>query len=293
MHEHATRFGRAQHLLGIVGYPSSDSRTTGVIVLNAGLVHRVGPFRMHVQMTRRLNACGFPTLRFDLSTVGDSGASNESQSREQQVRSDVSSAMALLRKQAGCSRFVLIGLCSGAQNAHLVAQGDEAVAGAVFLDGYAYPTAGFKVRHYLPRLLDPSRVLRALARRLQPPAAAAASTGSQFRVEFPPQARVRDELAGMVQRGLKLCFIYSGGASWYFNHQRQFGECYGRTLAAHPGISVSFLGEVDHTYILADDRRRLLDTIEHWLCLHFPQVARDELPEPAIARAPAYASQLR
>lgn len=281
MDEHAARFGRTHHLLGIVGRPSCDPSTTGVIVLNAGLVHRIGPFRLHVQMTRQLNACGFPTLRFDLSTLGDSGASGEVLSREQQVRSDVSSAMALLREKTGCSRFVLIGLCSGAQNAHLVAQGHEAVVGAVFLDGYAYPSTGFKLRHYLPRLLNPARVFRFLARRLRP---AAPSNGPLFQVEFPPRVRVRDELASMLQRGLKLCFIYSGGAS-YFNHQRQFGECYGRTLAAHPGLSVSFLKKVDHTYILADDRKRLIDTIESWLCLHFPQRAPQERAEPAAAQA--------
>ena len=270
MHERASRFGRASHLIGICGLPSFDARDTGVIVLNAGLVHHVGPFRLHVQLTRRLNASGFPTLRFDLSTLGDSGASGESMSREQQVRCDVADAMALLREQAGCSRFVLIGLCSGAQNAHLVAHDNEAVAGAVFLDGYAYRSAGFKLRHYLPRLLNPARVARHLARRLR---ATASSSGSGFQVEFPPQARVRSELAQMLQRGLKLCFIYSGGATWYFNHRRQFGECYGRALATHPGVSVSFLKEVDHTYILAGDRRRLLDGIESWLCTHFPQLA--------------------
>ena len=84
----------------------------------------------------------------------------------------------------------------------------------------------------------------------------------------------------MLGRGLKLCFIYSGGASWYFNHRRQFGECYGHALASHPGISVSFLKEVDHTYILVDDRRRLLDMIEAWLCSQFPETmaTRESLP---------------
>ena len=269
MHEHATRFGRANHLIGIAGLPSPDARSTGVIVLNAGLVHRVGPFRLHVEMARQLAARGFPTLRFDLSTLGDSGASSESLSREQQARSDVADAMALLREQAGCSRFVLIGLCSGAQNAHLVAHSNEAVAGAVFLDGYAYRSTGFKLRHYLPRLLNPARVVRHLARRLQPAPPAAAGFG----VEVPPQAQVREELAGMLQRGLKLCFIYSGGATGYFNHRCQFRECYGRAVAAHPGVSVSFLKDVDHTYILVGDRRRLLDSIESWLCTHFPETA--------------------
>jgi pimeloyl-ACP methyl ester carboxylesterase len=280
MHEQATRFGRANHLIGITGLPWADARSTGVILLNAGLVHRVGPFRMHVELARQLNARGFPTLRFDLSTLGDSGASGESLSREQQVCSDVADAMALLRRQAGCSRFVLVGLCSGAQNAHLVAHGNEAVAGAVFLDGYAYRSTGFKLRHYLPRLLNPARVARHLARRLQ----AARPAGSGFQVEFPPQERVREELACMLERGLKLCFVYSGGSSWYFNHRRQFAECYGRALATHPGVTVSFRKEVDHTYILAGDRRRLIDDIEGWLCTHFPQ--------PAVARETRQAAAL-
>ncbi|SEJ03011.1 alpha/beta hydrolase [Frateuria terrea] len=273
MHEQAARFGRANHLTGITGLPSADARSTGVIVLNAGLVHRIGPFRLHVELSRQLNARGFPTLRFDLSTLGDSGASGESLAREQQVRSDVADAMALLRKQAGCSRFVLIGLCSGAQNAHLVAHSSEAVAGAVFLDGYAYRSTGFKLRHYLPRLLNPARVARHLARHVGRRLRAAPAAGPGFQVEFPPQARVRDELTIMLERGLKLYFIYSGGSSWYFNHRRQFGECYGRALADHPGVTVSFRREVDHTYILVGDRRRLLDDIESWLCTHFPQLA--------------------
>lgn len=267
MHEHACRFGRANHLVGVSGVPAVAIRDVGVIVLNAGLVHRVGPFRLHVEMTRRLNARGYPTLRFDLSTVGDSSASSAALSREQQVHNDVADAMALLREQAGCKRFVLVGLCSGAQNAHLVAHLDEAVAGAIFLDGYAYRTIGFRLRYYLPRLLDPTRVLRHLARRLRPSRPA---EEFEFRVEFPPQARVRGELANMLERGLKLCFIFSGGASWYFNHHRQFGECYGRELAGHPGVSVCLLKQADHTYVLVDDRKRLLDTIERWLDGHFP-----------------------
>ncbi len=72
MQEQAFRFGRAQHLVGIAGMPISVARdAVGIIVHNAGLVHRIGPFRLHVEMTRRLNARGYPTLRFDLSTIGD------------------------------------------------------------------------------------------------------------------------------------------------------------------------------------------------------------------------------
>ncbi|WP_449429504.1 alpha/beta fold hydrolase [Rhodanobacter umsongensis] len=267
MQEHAYRFGRARHLVGMVGLPPSLSGDIGVIVLNAGLVHRIGPFRLHVEMTRRLNACGYPTLRFDLSTLGDSGASNESQSREEQVRADAANAMALLGERAGCTRFVLIGLCSGAVNAHRVACTDARIVGAIFLDGYAYRTLGYRIRHYLPRMLNPARVVRFLTRRLH---AAVQQVGVPvFGVDFPPAAQVRDDLEDMLKRDLKLCFIYSGGASKYFNHLRQFRECFG-PVGTHPNVSVSFLKEADHTYILAVDRTRLLGLIEDWLHRNLP-----------------------
>jgi hypothetical protein len=267
MREHAFRFGRAHHMVGVAGLPAANAHAVGVIVLNAGLVHRIGPFRLHVELTRRLNACGYPTLRFDLSTVGDSGASGESQTRAQQVCADVHDAVALLNRQSGCTRVVLVGLCSGAQNAHAAACIDESVAGAIFLDGYAYRTFGYRVRHYLPRLFDTGRWLRAFAQRRNP--ATAHSTEPVFSVAPLPQKVVRADFASMLDRGMKLCLIYSGGISNYFNHARQFRECFGRVIT-RSGVSTRFVGEADHTYILTGDRNGLLDDIERWLSNNFP-----------------------
>lgn len=266
MREQAFRFGRADHLVGIAGLPSAAGEAVGVIVLNAGLVHRVGPFRMNVELTRRLAAAGYPTLRFDLSTLGDSGATGEALSRIEQVRADVADAMDLLARQAGCRRFVLAGLCSGAQNAHTVACTEQRVAGVVFLDGYAYRTFGHRLRHYLPRLLSLRRIVRFLARRQRDEPAAEALA---FDVEVPPRGRVRAEIADMLERGLRLSFIYSGGISKYFNHARQFGECFG-ALSRHPAVSVAYLAETDHTFVLAGDRARLVDRVQAWLEQQFP-----------------------
>lgn len=275
MFEQVFRFGRANHLIGIAGVPPAATSPVGVIVLNAGMVHRIGPFRLNVEMTRRLNACGYPTLRFDLSTIGDSGSSGESQTRTQQVCADVDDAMCLLSQQADCRRFVLVGLCSGAQNAHTVAKTDDKVAGVIFLDGYAFRTFGYRVRYYLPRLLDPARWMRRFTRKLPPPRAAGAEP--TFSVAVLPQAVVRRDLAGMLDRGLKLYLIYSGGINLYFNHLRQFRECFGPVIN-RPGISTSFNHQADHTYILADDRHRLLDSVEHWLTLNFPITTADTSP---------------
>jgi pimeloyl-ACP methyl ester carboxylesterase len=269
MGEHAFRFGRARHLVGIAGVPDAPVGDIGVVVLNAGLVHRIGPFRLHVDMTRRLNTLGYPTMRFDLSTLGDSTASSESQTRMQQVCGDVDDAMTLLAEQSGCKRFVLVGLCSGAQNVHTVACTDPKVVGAVFLDGYAYRTLGYRVRHYLPRLFDVGRWRRMLGRRQDTPKAS--DPEPVFAVTPSPRAVVRADFASMLDRGLKLCLIYSGGISNYFNHARQFRECFGRVIT-RPGVSTDFMSECDHTYILTGDRDRLLSRIERWLSLNFPVV---------------------
>lgn len=269
MSERAFRFGRAQHLVGIAGLPERAPGPIGVIVLNAGLVHRVGPFRLSVDMTRRLNSLGYPTLRFDMSTIGDSGATGESQTRVQQVCGDVDDAMALLQQQAGCSRFVLIGLCAGAEKAHTVARDRSShakVTGVVFLDGFAYRTLGFKLRHYLPRVFNPGKLMRWLARRSR---RGGDGDGPAFSVAPLPQNVVSEDLRDMVERGLKLCMIYSGGINMYFNHVRQFRECFGSVMAS-PAVSTRYIEETDHTYVLADDRRHLLDHIEAWLCRNFP-----------------------
>ena len=153
--ERIHRFGRSQHLVGVVGQPAQgDAAAPGIIVLNTGLVHRVGPFRMHVELTRRLNALGYPTLRMDLSTMGDSGASAEAMTREDQVRADVRDAIELMRRETACTRFILLGLCRGAQSAHVAASTETGIAGVVFLDGFIYRTLGFRIRHYLPRLFQ-------------------------------------------------------------------------------------------------------------------------------------------
>jgi hypothetical protein len=267
MSEQAFRFGQARHLVGIVGLPAMIEQGVGVILLNAGMVYRIGPFRLHVELARRLNAMGYPTLRFDLSTVGDSAASGKLLARPDQVAADVGDAMDLLKQQSGCTRFVLFGLCSGAQNAHSVAQVDARVAGALFLDGYGHRTLGQRLRHYLPRLFKPAVWRQWLGRRRGPAAARAAEP--VFGVEPLPPRVVRRQLADMLGRGLKLDFVYSGGVARYFNHIRQFRECFGR-LAGHPGVSVSHFREADHTYVLSGDRQRLVEHVAQWMARHFP-----------------------
>src|SRR5689334_20064244 len=69
--ENAIVFGGDVRLVGIVTTPAETrADRTGVILLNAGVVHRVGPNRLYVTLARRLAQAGLTVLRFDHSGIG-------------------------------------------------------------------------------------------------------------------------------------------------------------------------------------------------------------------------------
>lgn len=62
-------------LVGVLSRPRQIvAGRPAVILLNAGLVQRSGPFRVYAQLARALASCGFVVLRFDLSGRGDSAS---------------------------------------------------------------------------------------------------------------------------------------------------------------------------------------------------------------------------
>ena len=82
--EEPVLLGKSGSLAGIITDPPAHAREASrpaVILLNAGLVHRVGPGRLYVRLSRRLAAHGFVVVRFDLSGIGDSPFSTEKGSR--------------------------------------------------------------------------------------------------------------------------------------------------------------------------------------------------------------------
>ncbi|MEM9411005.1 MAG: alpha/beta hydrolase, partial [Planctomycetota bacterium] len=57
MNESVCQFGPKNNLMGILTTPDESRQVEGApiaIVLNAGIIHRVGPFRMHVDLARQL-----------------------------------------------------------------------------------------------------------------------------------------------------------------------------------------------------------------------------------------------
>lgn len=126
--------------------PSGDGPGPGggkpaVILMNAGSIHRVGPNRSFVRMARRWADLGYPVLRMDLSGIGDSPAPEgcvENLPYPRDAVKDAQAAMSALESRGIATKFILSGLCSGADIAFRTAVIDRRVSGAWMVNPQAF-----------------------------------------------------------------------------------------------------------------------------------------------------------
>lgn len=275
-------FGEANGLIGIATEPTSPAaERPAVILLSAGLIHRVGPFRLHVEIARRLASAGAFVFRLDQSALGDSEPRAGGLSYEERAVVDGKEAMDFLATRFDKKRFVLVGLCSGAMNAHRVAVADDRVVGLVMLDGYAYRTPGARRQRLIPRAVNPRNWRLALdkvrARAVRGAEAVKAEKDAEapggdaveiFAQDWPPQPEVSRELEAIATRGAKALFVYTGNWSDYV-FEEQFEEMF-PGFRSRFGIEVRFNRDADHTYSLVGDRRRLLSDIDDFVRRTWP-----------------------
>ena len=275
MREQICNFGANNGLFGILTSPDDDARLADApvaIILNAGIVHRVGPFRMHVDIARQLAANGFSTLRMDLSGLGDSAPRTGKLKSVERAKLDVQDAMNYLTQNEGATQFVLVGLCSGAYNAHQVAAKDHRVVGAVFLDGLVFRTLGYFFRDKLKYLR--LRFWRnAIKRRLsldQNPSDEAAGNAlaeSEFFTGNLSQASVTKDLNQMMQRAVQLLFLYTDGYDDICGRS-QFKEMYG-LQPDDAQLQVDYYPKSEHTFRLIENRKAACDRIANWFATRF------------------------
>ena len=263
MKERILRFGEGGSLLGLVTLPSTTPApgSTGLVLLNAGIIHRIGPNRLNVKLARRAAKVGTAALRFDLSGLGDSPPASGAVGFEKQAVRDMAAALDALNAAAGCSRFVLVGLCSGADNAMLAALADPGVSGLVLLDPHAYQTAEAKLAYLAPRALDPARWGRAIARGVsrarekiegaltdvpENGATQPQADDGNGRVT-PPREDFSAGLRALLARGVRISMIYSKTVETVINADHQFYRAFPE-LAGKGGLDVRVWGHVDHTY---------------------------------------------
>jgi dienelactone hydrolase len=276
--EKAVVFGNGARLVGVIAEPNSKIQTKdlpGVLVWNAGLLHKVGPHRLFVNIARRLATLGFSAFRFDVSGKGDSETRKDVGLERERTLADIRDAMDFFSNRKSIDRFVLVGLCSGADEAFPVAVADKRVAGLVLLDGFGYRTLGYYLHHYGPRIfkLDVWRrffkeQIEAILKAVRNDGGGNFERGRIFVREFPPKEKIETELKQLIARQVHLLFIYSGGVSHYYNYRNQFRDMF-RSVDFQDRLQVEYFKEAEHTYPSLGARSKLITTVYDWMLRHY------------------------
>jgi pimeloyl-ACP methyl ester carboxylesterase len=274
MRERVISIGQANPLIGIISQPEAAEVTNpsiAVILLNSGVIHRVGSCRLSVTLARAIaEQAGVLTLRFDFSGIGDSGARRNALIAYESAVEEVQEVMDYLAREKQIKEFILYGLCSGAYASYRTALRDPRVVGIAQLDGYCYMSWKSYFHHYLPRLFSMARWTSITKRALGLKTTSAADAGKDelrfFEVptfgNFPPKAEVVAGLDKLVRRGIKLFSVFA--RSDHYNYEGQFRDCFS-SIPFSKSDKVLYLPAASHIVAEPDDQKLVVAGIADWV----------------------------
>jgi pimeloyl-ACP methyl ester carboxylesterase len=273
--EQAVLLGRHNSLVGIVAQPTTPGvRLPAVVILNTGIIHRVGHNRMYVTLSRTLAAAGHTVLRFDFSGLGDSAPSVDGLPLLKSCFAEIGEALDWMETARNVSQVILVGLCSGADQALLYGYTDPRVIGLILLDPSIPPTRRYLIHYIWPRLTrlrswlsvprGRSRISQMLVERI----------AYAVRPIWEPQyvslqsPKVRSHLEQVYQRsvdrGIKFLAILTGQSSDRQTYREQL-------LDAFPGVTfgkqlrLEFFNGCSHTFTFDCERKKLMQVIVEWI----------------------------
>lgn len=282
MHEVACSFGTDSALVGIYTHTdlsnSSQDERPVVLLLNSGLLPNVGPYRLYVRLARHFSDIGFNTFRFDISGIGDSERRSDNLARDRQQVEDVQAAMDYLQSKFKKQNFVVMGICTGADNAHRAMLADTRILGAVGIDGYYFKTPRyyfndlknnkipklFKKRAWNSKLSTVKAHIDKL--RKKPSTPNFESITIPFRWTVPDREKTALEYQSFIDRGASNLCIFTG--SWPYNYQNQHSDAFPE-ITFGGNMQVLYLEDVDHVFPFSQDRKLLTKSISAWLLDRF------------------------
>jgi alpha-beta hydrolase superfamily lysophospholipase len=282
MREQATLVGAERGLVTIVTDPPRSgalpANGLAAIFLNAGVIHRVGPSRLYVQLARELARDGWVAARFDHAGIGDSPARRDGLPFEESAISEVREVMDSLEHTRGTRRFVLIGLCSGAVTAFESAGVDPRVVGTVLinpqgfngsLEWNSYVVNRAQARKYWTRSIfsvaswrkaltgraDYRRICSVLWHR------ASGARGAEPQITA-VVTRVAAQLHEMLTRGVKVLLVCSDGDEGFEYMRVILGRDVRQLTLSN--LTVATLPGADHSLTLRDGHAHVLESVRSW-----------------------------
>ncbi|MBV9654700.1 MAG: hypothetical protein JOZ42_09070 [Acetobacteraceae bacterium] len=320
--EHPVAFGDDGGLFGVLCRPSLDLGRADVpppvLFLNTGANHHIGNARISVLMARALAERGVPSLRIDVSGLGDSARAAPAPEgggvdayRLAQLRlyrpeylGDIRAAISLLEERGyrGCT---LMGVCSGANFALHAASLDERVTGLMLVNLPSFEErwrASQRPREALQPLFSAARKWR---RVVVPSVVRQRATEALERSRIAARRSLRratdlvrllttievsnnsaDRLMRKVRRRVpRILLVYSAGDPGLAVLESHFGRK-GRQLLRHGGVALTIVPAVNHTFDSSEGRERLIDLAMQTIAAPRSQPER-ALADAAISREDA------
>ncbi|MCG8314165.1 MAG: alpha/beta hydrolase [Pseudomonadales bacterium] len=273
MKERVLRIGKPTPLVSIATDPSDfDANKPAVIILNSGVMHHIGTCRTSVMIAREIAKRGYLSLRFDFSGIGDSDQRRGTGNFIESSTSETKEVMDYLEKKRGIKRFVLYGLCSGADVSYETAKLDDRVVGIIQVDPYCYRTPFWYLRHYGPRLWDINVWIRFFSRLTQKakPRGSIQDIDEEFIElpsyirEFPPQTEVAEGLTNLANRGVHMYSIFTFGQASILNHPSQFKSSFS-SVPFNDLLSVEYYDDMEHIITERKYQKIIPNKIADWV----------------------------
>jgi len=275
MKEQSYSIGHSPRLVGIYTYaeekntkPADDPRPT-ILLLNSGLLNRIGPFRHYVRLAREFSKQGFNTCRFDLSGIGDSERRSDNRTHDEHAVDDVYQVMNFLEQQHNHKTFLVMGICTGADNAHKAMVRHKNIVGAVSIDGYSYPTLKYYLNYYGEKLFHSSSwmtLVRTFSEKLtclfRQDKQDSKFESFDFEWILPKKSKTEADYKLFIKRKVFLLSIFT--ASWPYNYNEQLADSL-PNIEFGENIQSVYLENAEHTFPLQQDRNELTSVIVSWL----------------------------
>ena len=288
MKEEVILVGKSESLVGIATFPDAtpaNERLPAILLLNSGILHRVGPNRLYVKLARNLAQLGFSVVRFDFSGIGDSDLRDDGRHLQTRWIDEVQHVMDSLSSAWGVSSFGLIGICSGATISFKTACVDSRVTGAVLINPQDHlhdgtddslstqiserVTAQHNWRIALFSSLRGKKWRKALRGEVNY-RGVAKSLGVQLRDLFrggttstPERSKIELALSNLRKEGVRVLHVYSEGDIGFDYLKMMMGDRITR-LRARDDLEIEIIPGANHSFTLLDNQKALLESVRSW-----------------------------
>jgi hypothetical protein len=306
MKESIINFGKYNNLLGIITEPSiRKSNSQIILLLNAGLVYRIGTNRINVKIARELAKSGYISFRFDFPGIGDrSKITVNNESCKSSYCNSCVEAMDFIEKTYGENKFIVIGLCNGANIGFETAIFDSRITGIFSINGLI-KTVNFEkhmakayftitMRLYLKNIFIPQKwlhlfrgensILSGLRAKIMSLFSGKSVKTEVQESDYSELNEINDydvinKYESMINRGVNIFFLFSSGSNIYEVYKSTIGRKL-KKYCKQGKIILETTRDVDHTYTPVWSQNLILDRVNNWLMSTFECKSETQSNDP-------------